>query len=315
MNKKNLFITLFAAGAIVLVSGCTQVPDDLGVLPMVVLTRPNAPGNFNVMIGDGNVQASWGDVPSAFAYNLYYAAGTTITTTSGTKIPAVTSPRIISGLTNGTLYAFAITAQNSAGESDLSQIKTAMPQPAAGIPNAPSVAIISVGDGNVNLSWNAVAGATAYNLYYAQGPSVDKSGMKIPGVSSPRAVLGLANGMQYTFAVTALNGAGESGLSAPQTATPHSTVAIPGAPTITSTTPGSGSVTVVWNPVAGAATYNLYFKQGTMVDKASGTKRMGVTSPFVVVGLTNNMQYAFAVAAQNGSGESVLSVVKIATPQ
>lgn len=87
------------------------------------------------------------------------------------------------------------------------------------------------------------------------------------------------------------------------------------APTITSVTPDSAGVTVGWNTVNGATSYNLYYAAGTTVTMTTGTKVTGVVSPKQVVGLTNGMQYAFAVSAVNQIGESGLSGVQTATPQ
>jgi uncharacterized protein (TIGR02145 family) len=89
----------------------------------------------------------------------------------------------------------------------------------------------------------------------------------------------------------------------------------PGSPTISSATAGDGLVTVSWGSVQGATSYNLYYKAGTTVDIATGTKIIGVTSPKIVSGLPNGTQYAFAVSAVNGVGEGNLSAVTPAKPE
>jgi len=88
----------------------------------------------------------------------------------------------------------------------------------------------------------------------------------------------------------------------------------PLAPVISSIVPGDGSLTVYWNTVSGATSYNLYYKIGTSVDKASGTMLTGATSPKQVSGLTNGTQYAFAVSAVGTGGESALSAVSPSVP-
>jgi hypothetical protein len=88
-------------------------------------------------------------------------------------------------------------------------------------PSPPVIQDVVAGDGKVTVIWYSVTGATSYNLYYTAGSTVDKTnGIKLTNVKSPKSVTGLTNGTQYTFAVSAVNGAGESGLSNVMTAMP-----------------------------------------------------------------------------------------------
>jgi fibronectin type 3 domain-containing protein len=268
-----------------------------------------APVISSATAGNAKVTLTWGAVTGATSYNLYYAAGTTVDKT-GTKIAGTTSPSDVTGLTNGTAYAFAVSAVNAGGESALSTVRTATPQvPAAG---APTISSATAGNAKVTVAWGAVTGATSYNLYYAAGTTVDKTGTKVAGATSPSDVTGLTNGTQYAFAASAVNAGGESALSTVQTATPQ--VPAPGAPTISSATAGNTLVTVAWGTVTGATSYNIYYAAGTTVDK-SGTKMTVVTSPRDITGLTNGTPYAFAMSAVNAGGESALSGVLTATPQ
>jgi uncharacterized protein (TIGR02145 family) len=89
-------------------------------------TAPSAPVISSVVSGDGSATVSWGAVTGATSYNLYYATGATVTI-SGTKLTGVTSPKQVTGLTDGTQYAFAVSAVNAGGESGLSNIVTATP--------------------------------------------------------------------------------------------------------------------------------------------------------------------------------------------
>ena len=136
----------------------------------------------------------------------------------------------------------------------------------------------------------------------------------MPGVASPNTVSSLSNGTQYAFIVTAVNSYGESVASAAMTATPSPPGSPPGTPTISSAVSGSGQVTVSWNTVTGATSYNLYYASGSNVTTASGTKVAGVASPNTVGSLNNGTQYAFIVTAVNSDGESVASNIVVATP-
>jgi len=92
-------------------------------------------------------------------------------------------------------------------------------------------------------------------------------------------------------------------------------VSAPASPVIVSALASNGNVTVSWNAVNGATSYNLYYQAGTSVDKASATARIGVNSGYMVAGLINGTQYAFTVTAENTGGESEMSATLTATPQ
>jgi uncharacterized protein (TIGR02145 family) len=183
---------------------------------------PLAPVISSAVAGDGGVTVNWNAVIGASSYNLYYAAGTAVTIATGTKLTGVTSPKLVATLTNGTQYAFAVSAVNAGGESGLSAVKTATPQVTVVVPSAPTISSATPGNASATVSWNTASSATSYNLYYAAGTTVTlTTGTKVTGVTSPKQVAGLTNGTQYAFAVSAVNTAGESGLSTIQTATPQ----------------------------------------------------------------------------------------------
>ncbi len=78
---------------------------------------------------------------------------------------------------------------------------------------------------------------------------------------------------------------------------------------------GDGRVTVVWNPVAGAASYTLYMADTPGVTRAAyDMSHPGAASPYVHTGLSNGTTVFFVVTASNASGESAESVEVSATP-
>jgi hypothetical protein len=278
--------------------------------PQASLVTPASPLNVTALAGNGIVTVSWNPVAGATTYNVYYAADS-VATKNDARIAGAASPKIITGLSNGTTYAFAVSAASGASnESELSAVKTAVPQAPLVAPASPLNVTATAGAGAVTVSWNPVSGASSYTVYYTAGITVNKTGATFTGATSPKSIQGLSNGTVYAFAVAAVNAAGESDLSVVKTAMP---VVAPGAPVITTLTPGDSTVTVSWGAVALATSYNLYYAAGTAVNK-SGFKLASVTSPFTVRALTNGIPYAFAVAAANTDGESGLSAVQTASP-
>ncbi len=75
----------------------------------------------------------------------------------------------------------------------------------------PMLTEVVPGVDDVIIAWNAVPGATSYNIYYVQGSFVTlTNGIKLTGVNSPRTVTDLIPNQPYAFTVTAVSPSGES---------------------------------------------------------------------------------------------------------
>lgn len=112
-------------------------------------------------------------------------------------------------------FCFALISCGGGGSS----APAASPPPAP--PAAPTGVVATAGDGYVLLDGNAVSGATAYNIYWANVPGVNKSnGTKLAVSSTPQAHTGLSNGTTYYYVVTAVGAGGESAPSTEVSAIP-----------------------------------------------------------------------------------------------
>jgi hypothetical protein len=117
---------------------------------------------------------------------------------------------------------------------------------------------------------------------------------------------GLMNGTACTIAVAAVNAIG-TGPAATTTVTPSATP-ITATPTGVTACPADSQATISFGAVKDAASYNLYYGQSPTGLTASGSKVVGVNSPYTVKGLTNGNTYYFVVTAVGALGESLPSV-------
>ena len=131
----------------------------------------------------------------------------------------------------GVSFAASLTGCGGSGGDGSNKTTTTTTAPAG--PSVPTGVSATSGNAQATISWNAVTGATSYNIYWAttstrQGrllfiiiSSVTKtSGTKIAGVTSPYTHTGLTNGTTYQYVVTAVNNAGESAESSVVSAKP-----------------------------------------------------------------------------------------------
>ncbi len=272
---------------------------------------PEAPTNLTVFSGDGQITVGWSAVAAATAYNIYWSTTPGVTTATGTQIADVTNPYTHTGLTNGTTYYAVVTAVNASGESVESAEVSAIP---VAIPANVSAA---AGDAAVEISWDAAAGANSYSIYWSTSTGVTKgTGIEISGVTSPYAHTGLSNATTYYYVVTAANATGESAVSTEVSATPQVSAEPPGAPTITAE-PGNAQVTISWNSVLNASSYNVYIGLSAGVTQSSFSSMVDgvVALSYTWTSLTNDTPYYFVVTAVNANGQSGDSNVASATPE
>lgn len=122
---------------------------------------------------------------------------------------------------------------------------------------------------------------------------------------------GIANGVKVDVEGVFLNGIlVASRIEIEDATTPPTTV--PSAPAV-SAVGGFNQVTLSWNGVNGATSYNIYWSTTPGVTTATGTKITGATSPYVHTGRTAATTYYYVVTAVNSVGESAPSVQVSAT--
>ncbi len=263
-----------------------------------VLPVPSAPTGISSVAGNTQATITWTVGANATSSLIRYG------TSSGsypTTINPATSPRVITGLANGTIYYYQVGAYNTAGTTWSAQY-TVTP---VGPPNAPTGISSVSGNTQATISWTAGAGATSSLIRY--GTASGSYTTTIDPAASPQPIASLANGTTYYYQVGAKNSAGTT-WSGQYSVKP---IAPPSAPTGISSVTDNAQITITWT--AGAGATSSLIKYGT----ASGTYTTTInpaSSPRAITGLVNGTTYYYQVGAYNTAGTTWSSEYS-ATPQ
>ena len=167
--------------------------------------------------------------------------------------------------------------------------------------------------GGVTLSWNEVPNAISYNVYGSTSPGVTKfNGFKFRNPPNPLTITKLQPGKTYYFVVTVItdSGEGEESKELSYTAVMDKVGFIDFKNLIDkpikdqkSSTSEKGNVTLAWDNVPNATSYNIYWKDSPGVTKRNGEKISNVKNPHTIKGLKPGT-YFFVVTAVNELGES-----------
>jgi len=234
----------------------------------------------------------------------------------------VTTPSTsLSGLTASTTYYYAVAAVDNAGNVSAltGWVVVSTPACTVSVPATPTgLAASAVSCGQINLTWNASAGASSYMVYVWQN-STWNPWRQVTTTST--SATGLAGSTTYYYAVAALNSAGTSALSGwvaattpgcagTSTTTTSSTTTtlasgtVPPTPTgLTATAASCSQINLRWNASTGATAYQPYIWQNsTWVPLTRVT-----TTSSAYTGLAASTTYYYEVAAINSAGSSAPS--------
>ena len=215
-------------------NGVGTGPQSYSVM-VVPMTVPGVPTGLTAERGDGLVELTW-SAPlddggsDVLRYNVY-RDGTLIGTSFGTAYNDT-------GLSNGVIYEYAVSAVNSAGEGPGSLVQLVMPQ---AVPDAPAGLLAEAGELQIALTWSVPGftgeGTLTYHLL--------RDGVEVwNGTGTNHLDTGLVKGRSYSYTVAASNPAGRGESSSAVHAT---ALGVPDPPTGLIAYAISGSMVLMWS--------------------------------------------------------------------
>jgi hypothetical protein len=283
----------------------------------LTLDVPTEPLTASAIAGNAQATVSWsapsGDGGSPITGYVVTVVGDP--SKSCTVAPPATSC-VVTGLTNGTAYTFAVRADNANGAGAEAEAGPVTPS-APPVPSAPLNPAAVAGNSQATVSWDEPASNGPFTLYTVTAVEDPSKTCTATPPATSCVVTGLTNGSTYTFKVSADNANGTGADSAASNAvTP---TAPPPAPTVTAISPAMGSVaggavvTITGTDFTGATAVTVGGNACTSVTVLSATSLSctvptGTAGPASVVvttpggANTANTLYSYLAVTSSGGG-------------
>ena len=273
--------------------------------------NPEAPTGVNAVAGNGSATVSFTapTVTGGPAIASYTVTASPNGATCTVNAPATSC--VVPGLTNGTAYTFAVTANNGLFTSSASTASSSVVP--ATVPGAPtSVGAASTTSGSATITFTAPTsnGGSAITGYTVT--SLPAGATCVVGANATTyTCTGLTNGTAYTYSVVAVNAIGNS---TSETSTALTTQGAASAPTTISATAGDGQATITFSGAAAngstITTYTVQAYDGTG-EAVSGVTCTVTTSATngscIVTGLTNGSSYTFKAVTNSTANSAAVS--------
>jgi predicted RNA-binding protein with TRAM domain len=283
---------------------------------------PSAPTVSSVAAGDRSALISFaagdtgGSPITGYEYQL---------TANGpwTDANSLSSPILVSGLTNGTSYSVSLRADNAVGAGAASSPQSVTP---ATVPGAPAIVGNTVAGSNSQLdaaftapTSNGGSPITTYKYStdggatWATRSSGSTESPLVIGTLSSDGITPLVDGQTYQVELRAVNAVGAGTASAFATGIAETT---PSAPTISTVAAGPEALTVTFVSASngGAAITDYQYQLVSDSSTSSWTDTGTLGNSFVIQNLTNGQSYAVSVRAVNVQGDGTVSAAEDGTP-
>ena len=223
----------------------------------------------------------------------------------------VSSPTLVSALTNGRTYTCTVFATNVDGDGPPSVASAAaVPNTVPDAPAQPS--LVALNASFLVMFTPPFDGGSAITSYKATCTSSNGGATgSSTGVSSPIVVSGLTNAKTYTCTVFATNVDGNGPASVASAAgIPNTVPDAPAQPTVIGL--GTSVIVTFTAPFNGGSAITGYTASCTSSDGGAPGTTSDVVSPITVTGLTTNKTYQCTVLASNVNGNGPASVPSVA---
>ena len=264
------------------------------------LVSLSAPTSLTGTHGSGIIRLTW--VAPTGAVSYYNVKRSTTSggpyTTIGTAKPANGTTYDDTSVVNGTTYYYIVTAAATNGTESVPSNQAAV---LAGFIGTGLVA--APGNGLVTLTYDAIIGATNYQVFYSGDGGANFYGLGYIGNVTTYTQTGLTNGQTYKYFVVPYNDAG----AGTQSTTVSATVSLP-APTGITATPGNGLERIDWtaSTFPGATNYQVFYSADGV--NFYGLGYTGNVTTFTQTGLINGQTYKYFVVPYNDGGAGTPSV-------
>ncbi|MDE7010928.1 MAG: M60 family metallopeptidase [Oscillospiraceae bacterium] len=170
--------------------------------------------------GSELVQLRWDALPNVSGYKILFWPEEEPQEVEELRVDVTRAE--VTGLDNGTTYAFTVTPTDGSWEGKPSAAVTATPQP-SGPPDRVDMVRVSVLDGALGLSWKEAKGANYYIVEYRPAAGEQWQSWEGQLAQTSTVVTGLTNDVTYALRVTAGNDQGLGSPSAAVEGTPKAT--------------------------------------------------------------------------------------------
>jgi fibronectin type 3 domain-containing protein/regulation of enolase protein 1 (concanavalin A-like superfamily) len=286
-----------------------QITENLGpgesvqyILTPPKATKPYAPLNVDAEAEGSALAVRWSACANAIRYQVLRNSGGAATFK---LVAEVMQPSYEDRQTEpGKKYAYGIVAVDSAGVSPESAVVTVT----AGVPSPPLLVQPTPGDGSVSLAWDAVPGASKYQVSRSTkvfGPFSVVGQSPAPTFTDRN----LTDGTIYYYQIRSANTAGLSGVAIAQ-GIPEAPLA---PPTSLQAFPGDHRVTLHWTGVDRAMSYIV--ERSAAPDNKFVALPDLISSPdWVDVTTLNDVDYQYRIASRGVAVVGAFSPAISATP-
>ena len=271
-------------------------------VPITLGPLPAAPTGFTATAGDGQVTLAWDSPSDVSITGFQYTQDDGANWLDIVPSDATTVQHVVTGLTPGESYNFALRGVNPVGPGPASD---SVPITLGPLPAAPTGFTATAGDGQVTLAWDSPSDVSITGFQYTQDDGANWLDI-VPSDATTvqHVVTGLTDGQSYDFALRGANpvGPGPASDSVPITLGP-----LPAAPTGFTATAGDGQVTLAWDSPSDVSITGFQYTQDDGANWLDIVPSDATTVQHVVTGLTPGESYDFAVRGVNSLGAGAAS--------